>query len=383
MSDFEAILETGGAAAVEMAASALAERGQRTEKCPNCSTSMIGAYCAVCGQERDTHRRSLLALLHDLFEDIISFDSRVMRTAYALLARPGELPSAFREGRTQRYMPAVRLYLFVSLIFFLILSFSGIAIVQLQVTATPEKVIRDAKGNTFILNPAYDKDDPDMPRLLPIPKEKANAPGGPFSFSTVPHFFSRIGGYQSNLTKAERDRLVSTDVNVDVGTSADVTNAKDKRKSRAAKNWVEKHVYDGIQRLAADPAAMNGPLTTWIPRVLFLLLPLYAVLLALFYWRQRKKFYFVDHLVFSLSVHTFAFAVLIMAVGAAQLLPGGIVAWSALGAVTLYLFLSIKHFYEQSWFWTSVKFIAISSIYTIFFLLPALASVLAASFLQV
>ena len=383
MSDFEAILETGGAAAVELAASALAERGAKTGKCPNCGASIIGPYCAMCGQERDTHRRSLFALLHDLFEDIISFDSRMLRTAYALMARPGELPRAFREGRTRSYVPAVRLYLFVSLIFFLILSFSGIAIVQLQVTATPEKVIRDAKGNTFILNPAYNKYDSDMPRLIPISKEKANAPGGPFSFSTNSHFFSKIGAYQSALPKAARDRLARADVNVDAEAGVKVTNAKDKPQARAAKMWVEKHIYEGIQRLAADPAAMNAPLTAWIPRVLFLLLPLYALLLALFYWRQRKKFYLVDHLIFSLSVHTFAFAVLIVAVGVAQVLSGELVAWVALGAVTIYLFLSFKRFYEQSWFWTSVKFIAISCIYAIFFLLPALGAIIAASFLQV
>ena len=83
---------------------------------------MIGAYCAVCGQARDTHRRSVWGLIKVLVEDIVSFDSRILRTGWALVFKPGELASAFREGRTQRYVPALRLYLFVSLIFFLILS---------------------------------------------------------------------------------------------------------------------------------------------------------------------------------------------------------------------------------------------------------------------
>ena len=78
-----------------------------------------------------------------------------------------------------------------------------------------------------------------------------------------------------------------------------------------------------MARIAADPAALNGPLTTWIPRILFLLLPLYALLLAVFYWRQRKKFYLVDHLIFSLSVHTFLFVALIVDIGLAQLMSDG------------------------------------------------------------
>ncbi|MFL6690020.1 MAG: hypothetical protein ACJ8IR_07540, partial [Alphaproteobacteria bacterium] len=137
----------------------------------------------------------------------------------------------------------------------------------------------------------------------------------------------------------------------------------------------------GLSRLAANPAALNEPLTTWIPRVLFLLLPLYAVLLAVFYWRQRKKFYFVDHLIFSLSVHTFTFVALIVAVGLAQLVSGVLVFWFLLGSIGVYVFLSIHRFYEQSWFWTTVKFLSISGIYTIFFLLPALGAVIAYGFL--
>ena len=119
----------------------------------------------------------------------------------------------------------------------------------------------------------------------------------------------------------------------------------------------------------------------WIPRVLFLLLPLYALLLAAFYWRQRKKFYFVDHLIFSLSVHTFTFVALIAAVGLAQIVSGVWVFWFLLASIGIYVLLSLKRFYEQSWFWTGLKFVFISGIYTVFLLLPALGGVIALSFL--
>src|SRR6185312_7910290 len=130
MDELEAILETSAASAVEIAASAMAERGQQVHPCPNCTKPMIGAYCAVCGQERDTHRRSVWGLIRLLVIDVVSFDSRILRTGYALVTKPGELALAFREGRTQRYLPALRLYLFVSLIFFLILGVTNIAIMQ-------------------------------------------------------------------------------------------------------------------------------------------------------------------------------------------------------------------------------------------------------------
>lgn len=378
MSDLEAILETSGAAAVELAASALAERGEKVVACPNCGAPIIARYCAVCGQERDTHRRSVLGLAHDLFEDIASFDSRVLRTATALLIKPGEIPLAFRQGRTRRYMPAVRLYLFVSLIFFLVLSATGLALLQLEVVATPEKVYRDAQGNTFIVNRAYDVGDPDVPRLIPISKEKANQPGGPLSFSTKVHFFSPIGAYRSNLSAGARARLAKANFEVE-GSSA-----KGRRKpTTEEKDWAAKHIFGGIQRLSADPAAMNGPLTTWIPRALFLLMPLYALLLAAFYWRRRKAFYFVDHLIFSLNIHTVGFVLLMLAAGAAQLLPGEAVAWLTLLVATVYGVLAFKTFYAQSWVWTGLKFAGVSFFYVLFCVLPAVGLVMVLSFLNV
>jgi len=121
-------------------------------------------------------------------------------------------------------------------------------------------------------------------------------------------------------------------------------------------------------------------LTDWLPRALFLLLPLYALLLAVFHLRRRKDFYLVDHLVFSLSIHTFAFVALIGAAALAQVAPGETVALLLLAVIALYIFLAMKRFYKQGWFITTVKFVLISGIYTLFFLLPAMAGILALSF---
>lgn len=120
---------------MELAVEAALERGGKIVPCGNCAAPVLGKYCGQCGQAVETHRRSVLHLLHDLIKDIASFDSRILRTVRALFLKPGELPAAFREGRTQRYVPPIRLYLFVSLIFFLFLSTTNIAIVQLELTA--------------------------------------------------------------------------------------------------------------------------------------------------------------------------------------------------------------------------------------------------------
>lgn len=370
MSDeIEAIIETGSVAAIEIAASALAERGAKPGSCRNCQQPLLGAYCAVCGQPQRTRRRSIRHLIQDFVKDLVNFDSRILRTGRALLFEPGELPRAFRQGRTQPYVPSIRLYLFVSLVFFVFLSVTGIAIVQFQVTATPAKVYRDAKGNTFITNPAYDpgENDPDTKKfikpLIPIDKGRANQPGGVYTYGTQAHFFSRLGTYHSTLTSLQRARLLEKPMIQVVGPG------------KAKADWIQRTIDGAMSRLAADPAALNGPLTAWIPRALFLLLPLYALVLALFHIRRRKDFFLVDHLVFSLSIHSFTFVAVILAVLLAQVLDGGWVALGLFAAISLYIFIAMKTFYEQGWFKTTLKFVAISGIYTVFCMLPAVACV--------
>jgi hypothetical protein len=383
MGQFEAIHDPNAVRAVEYAASSLAEKGAKPPVCPNCGTSLIGPYCAVCGQERDTHRRSVWNLVRDLVEDIVSFDSRILRTAIALLVEPGEIAIVFREGRTRHYVPALRLYFFVSLLFFLMLSATGLAIIQLELEATPAKVYQDAKGNTYMFNPAYDPTDSDLknlPKLIPLQNGK---PGEKhYTISTKAYFFAPIGAHHTSLPPSVLKNFRDDALGFNIRTRPlDPNSAKQKAEAKKVKGWLDTHVFGGFTRLAANPAALNEPLTTWIPRVLFLLLPLYALLLAGFYWRQRKDYYFVDHLIFSLTIHTFTFVVLIVAAGLAQILPGGTVAWLVFGAIAIYIFIAMKRFYRQGWIITTLKYLTVSFIYTCFFLIPALGGIMAYVFI--
>jgi hypothetical protein len=378
--DMGAIGELGGAAAVELAASAIARRGAAHDDCRNCGAPLPGAYCGDCGQERNTHRRSVWGLLNNLVEEIASFDSRMMRTAWALMAQPGELPLAFHEGRTRRYVPPVRLYLFVSVLFFLTLSVSGIALVQIELKEIPNAYTVQTGTDGNIVITGRDGNT----KTIPADKAKeAMKDGGPSSYSSKSlspgvhssvapdiHFFKRVDASQHHFSPVVWAQLESVKAQILKSIGND------------EHGWIVRNGIASVEKLARDPTALDGPLTTWIPRVFFLLLPLYALLLALFYVRQRKKYFFVDHLVFSLVVHSFLFAILIVAVGAAQLLSGGLVALLIFLAMSVYIFLALKRFYKQGWFVTSVKFAFISLIYTVVFLCPALISALVTGILE-
>jgi len=342
--------------------------GQKRTHCPNCGAEFTGPYCARCGQERDTHRRTVFGLLHDFFEDILSFDSRILRTARALVSQPGELSCAFRDGRTQRYVPPIRLYFFVTLLFFLILSLSGIAILKLDLVPKHLSAAEIARIQTKV-NAQLKDANKELEKAGQSQIKIDFAGGGKDHdyLTTQLHFFAPIDARPQPISPEVQktlDRL-----------KAEMTSADKVARNSKTGNWISQHVFGALTLLAHDPTAVNGPLTTWIPRALFLLLPIFAGLLALFHWRQRKDYYFVDHLVFSLNAHSFAFVVLIAAVWLAQLFTGGIVGLFTLLACGIYLLFAMKKFYGQNWFWTGIKFASLSFTYAVFFLIPALVGV--------
>lgn len=343
----DAQLETVDAV-TENVTPASSERCGPAAPCPNCGHPVTDRYCGHCGQSIDTHRHSLLLLLHDLFTDILNFDSRILRTGHALLFIPGELALAFRQGRTQPYVPAVRLYLFVSLLFFLTLSLTHIAIVQLVPVVTPERIVVE-HGKTYAIIPKQN-------HRFEVASSLNNGRQH-YSISTMrPVYFAPVGSLHSDVPAGA---LKDMELRRDLTPVARRT----------------------LKKLAANPAALNNSLTTWIPRALFLLLPLFALLLAIFHRRSPERMYFVDHLVFSLGFHTFAFALLLVAAGLAQMLPGEVVALLTLTVLGVYLLLGMRRFYCQSWRRTTIRLIGVATLYTAFCVFPAFMGILVASIL--
>lgn len=91
-------------------------------RCQNCDAELVGPYCAACGQRHDPHLHSLPHFIAEAAENITHADSRLWRTLWALLAKPGFLTREFLVGRRASYLPPFRLYLVVTLLFFVILA---------------------------------------------------------------------------------------------------------------------------------------------------------------------------------------------------------------------------------------------------------------------
>jgi len=92
-------------------------------RCKNCDAVLLGRFCANCSQAADVHVPTTLELAHDLLEGLTHSDSRLWRTLTTLWFKPGKLTEEFVAGRRVAYLPPFRLYLILSILFFLMASF--------------------------------------------------------------------------------------------------------------------------------------------------------------------------------------------------------------------------------------------------------------------
>ncbi len=96
-----------------------------TENCLNCGEVLRGQHCSHCGQRAKVRVLSLGTLLRDLLGDITNFDSRIWRTLKPLAFSPGTLTVEYLRGRRTHYSPPFRMYLILSVAFFLLTTVGG------------------------------------------------------------------------------------------------------------------------------------------------------------------------------------------------------------------------------------------------------------------
>lgn len=102
-------------------------RNTRGNRCLNCEReiSVDDNFCTYCGQVNDLKKISLKQYLSAYFDDFFSFDSRLLNTVVALIFKPGYVTKNYVEGRRMAYINPFRLYINITILFFLLLGIFG------------------------------------------------------------------------------------------------------------------------------------------------------------------------------------------------------------------------------------------------------------------
>jgi hypothetical protein len=332
----------------------------RHEKtCLNCGKIVEERFCSHCGQENLEPVESVGHLINHFFEDLTHFDGKFFLTVKDLIIRPGFLTREYVAGRRMTYLNPIRMYIFISAMFFLAL-FAG-----------SEEKPDNQDDNTHAVN-LYRQQMADSLR----------------------------NSHADSLHKAFNDTLANR---------LDTSKIKDRNESLnlnyssagiVAINIVENKYntlreFDSIQKTLPDSAREHGTMR-WIlrndirqkekhggrgkldlhvdirhdiPKIMFILLPLFALYVGWFY--SRKKYFYVNHAIFSVHFHCFTFLLFLFLLLLNLVIPGdwtGLIL-SGLAPILLFVYLvaALRGMYGDSIGRALLKALAITVIYAITF----------------
>jgi hypothetical protein len=318
-----------------------------TITCTNCGTPRADQFCPHCGQNSRNYQRSLPPMLWELLRETFDLDSRLARTLPALLFKPGELALEFSRNRRASYVSPLRLYLFVSLTFFFLVS-TG---VDIDPNFAENVVVAD--GTTEGQPPSGT--DTLMAQLSPSQQEKAR------------QILERPdGSMQKKILQGLAEEL-----------------EKDPEDPGAIGRFLIGRIVDAVD----DPGTAINTLMDNLPVAMFVALPVFAALLKLIYLNKHR--YYVEHLVFATHLHSFAFIVygLLWALPEGQAGPAGAL-WGTVGALLpvllfVYHFAALKRYYRDGYVATFFKYQAQMILYLIVLTPIAMLVLLLATLLMV
>lgn len=343
--------------------------------CLNCGTRLRGQYCGICGQRARSRLISLWELISEAFGDLLEIDSRLWRTLIPLLVRPGRLTRDYLEGRRARYMPPFRTYLVLSVIFFVVAFFDP----------------RDDLGLLFEPEP---EPTPEELAEQELEAEKAKqeilgelAEEGIIVDDTIPAEQAAEVNEQSEEAtgNGDGDSGAGLNIQIDEETGDCDIDAGDlsEMPEWLQRRFTPERLKQVCERVAADRGKVLGSLILDnIPVALFVLLPLMALALKVLYPLSSR--YFVEHLLFVVHYHAFFFLMLTLQIIFARMtallrVPEAIAILAIVAAafyIPVYLFMAMRHVYDQGRILTFMKYVALVICYAIGATLTMLGAVL-------
>ena len=312
-------------------------KARKETNCLNCGTQVHGRYCHFCGQENIEPKESVWHLVTHFFQDITHFDGKFFSTVKYLVTKPGFLSREYMLGRRAAYLNPIRMYIFTSAFFFLLFFnfFSPAKDVSNYVVVNKKPLVEIAKMDsaTFArftreINRRQKKGDTPMTRQEFKIYVDSNILSGKNQF--IGSKYETIAQYDSVLKAGKQH------------------------------NWLERTLtyriirlndkYRGKGQVASE--AFKEVILHTLPQLLFISLPLLALLLKMLYFR-RKEYYYVSHGIFSIHFYIFVFIVMLVSFSLGLIsrqLHSDVIGWIDillfLGTF-FYLYKAMRKFYQQ------------------------------------
>jgi len=302
------------------------ERDTPEDQCENCGALLHGPYCSQCGQRAADRIVPIWHMLNEALEAVIELDMRVVYTFPKFLFLPGRLTKEYINGRRKRYIRPFRLYLFATFLLFTVLALTA------------------GQGFQFPFNPQVSPAQADT--------TQTSSTVGMADSAVAASASSFLGSAEQRSEWAREIRRNPNAVNVQFGDSE--TQAR-----------LERILRVKVAEALRNPRDFVGSMIDQGSYAMFLMLPIFAFLLKLFYIRRGRLY--VEHLIFSLHVHAFAFFAFTVGILLGETNSewlhtiGGWIDASPL----LYLVLAMAHVYEQGYIKSTIKAFLLLFVYTL------------------
>jgi len=362
----------------------------RFAACGNCASPLYGGYCYRCGQPEKGMIRSLREVGSDLADIIFNVDSRIFRSIFDLYFRPGFLTTEYCAGRRVRYVTPFRL--------FFVLCVLSIFAVQLSMEGIFESDGVDIALDAGDAAKKTDADAASTQGAAPAP-DSADAPA-PAADSTEPpadgaadRAAATTGG--ENTAATSGDRKPET-----VETVLDKMFTFNDRPWNAVTNpvqiaWLPQalnrrlnaslgHMRANASLATKKPELFGTALFSVAPQTLFVLMPIFAVLLKIVYVFKRRLY--MEHLMVALHSHAFIFLSMLVLIvlyalrDALAAVPTAAtsVTWLITAAwvwLPLYLLLMQKRVYRQGWIMGVITYGVVGTCYSVLLSLGLVAAI--------
>jgi len=364
-----------------------------TENCLNCGEVLTGQHCSHCGQRATVKVLSLWGMTRDLLGDITNFDSRLWRTLVPLAFRPGVLTQDYLRGRRASYTPPFRMYLILSVAFFLLATLGGNPGSDLTFNV-------DEKGGANLqINPgggegAAGKDTAPATKAGTTPGNVAAPPPRELTAeekALIDTLVKRIPDKDDRVrARVEMETKLASASPEDLAAVRKVLNdpcGSDSLKvdiGMLGKDY-EPRLRDACRKIWTDTPTFGRALFENIPKMMFVFLPLIAAVIYALYLGSGR--YYVEHLLFVVHYHAFFFlgGLVILLVerlatwtkdttaGAAFGAIGGFLIFLFAVYVPYYLYRAMRRVYGQGRIVTLVKYAILGVAYLFCMVITGLA----------
>ena len=314
------------------------EKRRALTQCENCGAQLSGHYCGKCGQAAVDYRRSFRHVAADVLDSFLNWDSKFFSTIALLILKPWRLTNEFLSGKRVRYVNPLRLYLLASILFFFAVHYGA-------------KGLRFDPGKLSPKDRAELEADLKKEDLPPAAREKLET----FLRDSSP---SPSGNVPSPSPATESDKQKQEDWKKD---EQNFVVADGTKTSTPFERWIEARAKEKMGEHGTKMRLFINTLFSNLPYMMLCCIPLFAFVLRILY--VRRHIFYIDHLIYALHIHTFAYVgimlIVLATVGLNRAAPGPITGWIiALLWIpfVVQIFLSIRRVYRQGWFISIFKF---------------------------